>query len=325
MARGIELRLGRSLVTLAGVALGIAFLMATLTAEVLRRGVAAEDGEREAANRAYGLLVAETGPLGGRRVSVLVTGAVADLERRLLARIAADRPSGFLSAPGGASNAAKLGVPLRDARDYARDASVLIVVGGGSLPALAWPDVLGSMKQPLIAHTRPLRAPAPDGAKLALLTAPASAEELATHAKQARQGALRLRWIIAISLLVTVIGIANAMLMSVSERFRDIGTMKCLGALSSLVRTLFLLEAAFMGTVGGLAGVVLGVIFSLLSYLVPYGAALVLAAFGAGLGSIALKALLSLAAAIGLTLLAALYPAALAARMVPADALRSNV
>ena len=63
-------------------------------------------------------------------------------------------------------------------------------------------------------------------------------------------------WIIVISLLVTVIGIANSMLMSVTERFRDIGTMRCLGALSGFVRTLFLVEAAFMGVVGGAFGAV---------------------------------------------------------------------
>jgi ABC-type antimicrobial peptide transport system permease subunit len=136
---------------------------------------------------------------------------------------------------------------------------------------------------------------------------------------------VRLRWIVVISLLVTVIGIANSMLMSVTERFRDIGTMKCLGALSSLVRTLFLLEAAFMGTVGGVAGVAGGALFAFASYLLPYGGSLVLGAFAQGAASLAVKALLSLVAGIVLSIVAALYPAAVAARMVPADALRSSV
>jgi hypothetical protein len=323
VARGIALRLGRSLVTLAGVALGIAFLMATLTAEVLRRGVAAEDAEREAANRAYGLLVSETGPLGNRRVGVIVRGTASDADRRLLARVAEDKPKGFFSPAEAPGTSAHLGIPLVSSGDFSKDASVLVLLGAGPLPQLDWQRVLGAMRQPVVAHTG--RLDPPPGATVAHLAAPPSAEDIAAAATQARRSDARLRWIIAISLLVTVIGIANSMLMSVSERFRDIGTMKCLGALSSLVRTLFLLEAAFMGTVGGLLGVLGGALFTLLAYVVPYGGGLALGAFGAGIGAIAWKALVSLGAGVGLTLLAALYPAALAARMVPADALRSNV
>ncbi|HOT52163.1 MAG TPA: hypothetical protein PLI07_14365, partial [Candidatus Hydrogenedentes bacterium] len=50
-------------------------------------------------------------------------------------------------------------------------------------------------------------------------------------------------WLAAISLLVCVVGITNAMLMSVTERYREIGTMKCLGALDWFVVKLFLIEA----------------------------------------------------------------------------------
>ena len=53
-------------------------------------------------------------------------------------------------------------------------------------------------------------------------------------------------WLIGLSLLVCVVGIANAMLMSVTERFREIGTMKCLGALDSFIVKLFLLECISM-------------------------------------------------------------------------------
>ena len=49
-------------------------------------------------------------------------------------------------------------------------------------------------------------------------------------------------WLVSMSLIVCVVGIANAMLMSVTERFREIGTMKCLGALDGFVVRLFLLE-----------------------------------------------------------------------------------
>src|SRR5688572_17172799 len=72
--QGIRIRLGRSIVTLLGVALGIAFLMATLTTQILRRGVAAEEARRETANRRYAALVSETGSLHEKSLSVAVSG-----------------------------------------------------------------------------------------------------------------------------------------------------------------------------------------------------------------------------------------------------------
>ena len=68
-----------------------------------------------------------------------------------------------------------------------------------------------------------------------------------------------MNWVVVISLLVTVIGITNALLMSVTERFKEIGTMKCLGALSGFIRQLFLIESMFIGLVGSLAGIVIGI------------------------------------------------------------------
>ena len=54
-------------------------------------------------------------------------------------------------------------------------------------------------------------------------------------------------WLVVLSLLVCLVGITNAMLMSVTERFREIGTMKCMGALDGFIIKLFLLESSFMG------------------------------------------------------------------------------
>ena len=48
------------------------------------------------------------------------------------------------------------------------------------------------------------------------------------------------------------------MLMSVTERFREIGTMKCLGALDTFIVKLFLLESTFQGLAGTSAGIVIG-------------------------------------------------------------------
>ena len=80
-------------------------------------------------------------------------------------------------------------------------------------------------------------------------------------------------WLISLSLLVCVVGIANAMLMSVTERFREIGTMKCLGAEDGLVIRLFLIESALVGSVGALGGIALGVLVALAAGIAQFGLA----------------------------------------------------
>jgi putative ABC transport system permease protein len=79
------------------------------------------------------------------------------------------------------------------------------------------------------------------------------------------------RWIIILSLLVCVVGIINAQLMAVTERFREIGTMKCLGALDRFILRLFILEAGMQGIAGAVAGAVAGGVFSMLSGLLRFG------------------------------------------------------
>ena len=71
-------------------------------------------------------------------------------------------------------------------------------------------------------------------------------------------------WLVVLSLLVCLVGIANAMLMSVTERFREIGTMKCMGALDGFIIKLFILESSFMGTAGTIIGVVVGLLLTTL-------------------------------------------------------------
>jgi ABC-type lipoprotein release transport system permease subunit len=61
-------------------------------------------------------------------------------------------------------------------------------------------------------------------------------------------------WLVIMSLLVCAVGITNSMLMAVTERFREIGTMKCLGALDLFVVELFLLESGLMGVIAAAAG-----------------------------------------------------------------------
>jgi hypothetical protein len=127
------------------------------------------------------------------------------------------------------------------------------------------------------------------------------------------------RWIIILSLLVCVVGIVNAQLMAVTERFREIGTMKCLGALDRFVLRLFILEAGMQGLAGAAVGALTGTLFALAGGLARFGLAAV------QLVSVADVAVsLAGATAIGLllSLLGVLYPAWVAARMQPVEAMR---
>ncbi|MEE4314787.1 MAG: FtsX-like permease family protein [Desulfofustis sp.] len=127
------------------------------------------------------------------------------------------------------------------------------------------------------------------------------------------------RWIVTLSLLVCIVGIVNAQLMSVTERFREIGTMKCLGALDRFIVRLFILEALMQGAAGALAGIMLGLIGATLSSLMQFGAVIFSSASWPAIG---LSMLLSMLVGTGLSLLGVIYPAILAARMQPVEAMR---
>lgn len=129
-------------------------------------------------------------------------------------------------------------------------------------------------------------------------------------------------WLISLSLLVALIGIVNAMLMSVTERFREIGTMKCLGALDSFIIRLFLIESTFQGIIGAAIGVVLGLATSVVWKVIKYGTP----AIGSGelWGSLLIKGLFALAIGTIIGVAAAIYPAYTASRMAPVDAMRAD-
>jgi len=130
---------------------------------------------------------------------------------------------------------------------------------------------------------------------------------------------IQTRWLVALALLVAFVGILNSMLMSVTERFREIGTMKCLGALYGFIIKLFLLESLFQGAVGTIAGVMLGLALSLLSQSLTYGS---YAWTNLPFAKIATSAGLCLIVGMTLTVAGAVYPAWQAARMQPIDAMR---
>lgn len=129
------------------------------------------------------------------------------------------------------------------------------------------------------------------------------------------------RWIVILSMLVCTVGIINAQLMSVTERFSEIGVMKCLGALDSMILKLFLLEAAMQGLVGAVAGAVLGSLISLLTGVIRFGLPAI-----TGLNMLDLFGSMGIATLAGclLSLVGVLYPALLAARMEPINAIRAE-
>ncbi len=118
----------------------------------------------------------------------------------------------------------------------------------------------------------------------------------------------------AISLLVGGIGVMNIMLVSVTERIREIGLRKALGATPPAIRRQFLVEAGMLGLVGGLVGVLIGYAGAhILPGLIDQPVAISGVAVAAALGT-------SLALGIGF----GVYPASRAARLTPIDALRSE-
>jgi hypothetical protein len=140
---------------------------------------------------------------------------------------------------------------------------------------------------------------------------PAGAVSINETAKQ--------HWLVFLSLMVCVVGIVNAQLMAVTERFREIGTMKCLGALDRFILRLFMLEAAMQGLVGSLAGAILGLLAALLSTSLLIGP-VVLTTLPPGL--LALTAAKAIATGCLLSLAGVTYPAITAARMEPVEAMR---
>lgn len=126
-------------------------------------------------------------------------------------------------------------------------------------------------------------------------------------------------FLLGISFLVCMVGIANAMLMSITERYREIATMKCLGATDSYILSQFMMEAALQGFFGGLVGVVLGFAISTARSAIAFGSHL-WTYFPAG--DVALCALFSLAAGILLAALASIQPSWAASRMAPMEAMR---
>src|SRR5205823_4433135 len=127
---------------------------------------------------------------------------------------------------------------------------------------------------------------------------------------------------VTMSLIVCTVGIGNSMLMSVTERFKEIGTMKCLGALDSFIVKLFLIEAGLLGITASVLGWLIGFLFTVLAGLVQDGSK-----FWGKLppAEVAVSFVICISAGMLLTVLATIFPAIRASKLPPAAALRVEV
>jgi putative ABC transport system permease protein len=118
----------------------------------------------------------------------------------------------------------------------------------------------------------------------------------------------------AVALVVGGIGIINVMMLTVTERIKEIGVMKAVGANKGDIRTLFLIESGILGLVSGLIGVSLG-----------GGLAYLISVLGNFPSTVTLTSILiGLAFGLVTSVVAGVYPASRAARLDPVEALRAE-
>ena len=304
--QSIRLRLSRSLLVTSGIVLALAFLTSILVTDRLVDGM-----------RAWAVQFPTSPEF--RRLSAERDAIQHDQLRpadAAVRKLAADaKPPAEDAARFDADHA--FGQPLGE---LARDLGVPLPAPEADVvnALTARPDRVDLMRQ-WIAAARRLRdvrerlvAPRRLQERMANAGVPSTPKEIAGSRTQTR-------WLVGLALLVAFVGILNAMLMSVTERFREIGTMKCLGALDSFIIELFLIESLFQGVVGTVVGVAAGVALSAASLSTRYGG---YAWRDAPWGQLVLCLLACLAIGVGLTAAGAVYPAWQAARMQPIEAMR---
>ncbi len=151
--------------------------------------------------------------------------------------------------------------------------------------------------------------------------ADSNAEWVSSMQEQYKSIQLVLGGIGAVSLFVAAIGITNTMMMSIYERTKEIGVIKVLGCSLGNIRTLFLLEAAYIGLLGGIIGVLLS-----------YGISSIINNVAASMDSYqtsvsyipAWLSLLGLAFSTVVGMVAGFFPALRAMRLSPLAAIRNE-
>ena len=304
-------------ITWLGIALGISFLMSAIVSASLRRSLQAVSEQRARMESMYGTLRAEVGNLAGKKI--VVVGSASDPSAVVLPAFVA-----FFHSRGAQADLAGPYPAGELTAENLEGASALIAWQPGAWAVEPdWAAWTAPMRQPVVltfGDSPPIEAV---GLRIRQLAPRVTDEERALREREQASRRSRMGWLVGVSLLVAAIGISNALLMSVSERYREIGTMKCLGASNAFVLKLVLLESGFLGVSGALAGMVLGLLFGLAGFGGTYG-------FGTVLGVIDVSEILTgclFSFAVGwlVAVLAAVYPARVAARMVAADALRTEI
>jgi hypothetical protein len=304
--KSIRLRLSRSLLVTSGIVLALAFLMSILATDRMTSGMRdwAQDFSKSAEFRE---LSARSNAIEHDQLQPL------DADLHKAAGQAGKLPEGAEKFDPEKT----FGDPLLNLQ---KDLGLPLPATEGDLITLLslHPEEIGKLKQ-WLDTARQLKEVREE------LVAPQRLRETMKNAgvpstpEEIHNNRIQTRWLIGLALLVAFVGILNAMLMSVTERFREIGTMKCLGALDSFIIKLFLIESLFQGCVGTVVGVLLGLGLSMASMSSNYG---LYAWKNVPWLSLAGAMLMSLFVGVLLTVAGAVYPAWQAARMQPIDAMR---
>jgi hypothetical protein len=235
--KSIRMRLSRSLLVTSGIVLALAFLMSILAADQMTSGMRQWAADFPNSGE-YQKLSARRDELEETRIKPI------DAELHKAAGLNEKLPKGTPALDASAEFGDSLGKLQKDL--------------GVPLPApesdlitaiTLHPENVAKMRE-WIDAAKQLKAVREQ------LVAPQRLQEMMKGAgvpstpKEIESNRIQTRWLMSLALLVAFVGILNAMLMSVTERFREIGTMKCLGALDSFIIKLFLIESLFQGGVG---------------------------------------------------------------------------
>ena len=125
--------------------------------------------------------------------------------------------------------------------------------------------------------------------------------------------------LITLALITCLVGIINSMLMSVTERIKEIGTLKCLGALDSFIVKSYFIESSLQGFIGTLLGIAIGLAVSIVIATTNYRG-YVFAYFPAW--SIVLSVVVAAVTGLLISIVASIAPAYWAAKKEPVEAMR---